>query len=70
MKKLFTIIFLCFFINTTFAASKDEVDARISEALKAFESEVPAGFVLSKKASGVLIFPNVARCFDDGFGYN
>jgi lipid-binding SYLF domain-containing protein len=61
MKKLFTIIFLCFFINTTFAASKDEVDARISEAIKAFESEVPAGFVLSKKASGVLIFPNVVK---------
>ena len=65
MKKLFTIICLCFCINPTFAASKDEVDSRISEAIKSFESEVPAGFVLSKKASGVLIFPNVVKA---GFG--
>jgi lipid-binding SYLF domain-containing protein len=61
MKKLFTIICLCFFINTTFAAARDEVDARISEALKTFELEVPAGFSLSKKATGVLIFPNVVK---------
>ena len=65
MKKLFTIICLCFCINPTFAASKDEVDARISEALKSFEAEVPAGFSLSKKATGVLIFPNVVKA---GFG--
>lgn len=65
MKILLSILALLFFFNTASAASKDEVDARISEALKSFEAEVPAGFFLSKKATGVLIFPNVVKA---GFG--
>jgi lipid-binding SYLF domain-containing protein len=43
------------------AASREEIDARVREALTNFESEAPAGFELAKKAAGVLVFPNVIK---------
>ena len=61
MKKIFSILAFLFIFNAASAASKDEINARVSEALKTFEFEVPAGFNLSKKSSGYLVFPNVVK---------
>ena len=43
------------------AASREEIDARVREALTSFEAEAPAGHELSRKAAGVLVFPNVIK---------
>lgn len=61
MKKILSILTFLFIFNAASAASKDEINARVSEALKTFEFEVPAGFNLSKKSSGYLVFPNVVK---------
>jgi len=43
------------------AALREEIDARVREALVNFEKEAPAGHELAKRAAGVLVFPNVVK---------
>lgn len=43
------------------AASKDELDAEVREALQAFYQHSSAGKELAGKAAGMLVFPNVIK---------
>lgn len=43
------------------AASKDEINAEVREAVKNFQKQTSAGHELSAKASGMLVFPNVIK---------
>jgi lipid-binding SYLF domain-containing protein len=43
------------------AASKDELDAEVREAIAAFHQHTSAGKELAGKASGMLVFPNVIK---------
>jgi len=43
------------------AGSREEIDAEVREALKNFQKQTAAGHALSKKASGMLVFPSVIK---------
>ena len=43
------------------AASREEIDAEVREALKNFQKQTPAAHALSKKAAGMLVFPSVIK---------
>ena len=43
------------------AAGKEEIDAEVKEAVANFYRQTSAGEELAKKASGMLIFPNVIK---------
>jgi lipid-binding SYLF domain-containing protein len=43
------------------AASKDEIDAEVRQATKNFHKQTSAGYELSKKAAGMLVFPSVIK---------
>lgn len=56
------IAFLLFAIaSAAGAASKQEIDAEVKQALADFRRHTSAGAELSKKASGILVFPNVIK---------
>jgi lipid-binding SYLF domain-containing protein len=52
---------LLFFTQPTLAASKEEIDAEVRQALSSFHKHTSAGKELEKKAKGVLVFPNVIK---------
>lgn len=57
-------LLLCLFgmlTQTANAASKDEIDARVQEALKEFYNYSSAGKALARKADGILVFPKVIK---------
>lgn len=56
-----TALLLTLLSNTSLAASKVEIDARIDVALKEFYQHVPEGKILARKAKGVLVFPQVIK---------
>lgn len=43
------------------AASKDEIDAEVKQALQEFRNHTSAGSELSNKSAGMLVFPNVIK---------
>ena len=43
------------------AASKEEIDARVTEAIAEFYKHTGAGRQLAQKAAGMLVFPNVIK---------
>ncbi len=43
------------------AASKEEIDAEVSQAIQNFYKHTSAGRELARKASGMLVFPNVIK---------
>ena len=49
------------FATVASAASKEEINSEVKEALKNFRVQTGAGYGLSKKAAGVLLFPNVIK---------
>ena len=53
--------FLFIFATTVSAASKEEINAEVRETLKNFQKQTSAGHELSKKASGMLVFPSVIK---------
>ena len=53
------------FSVSTMAASKSEIDIKVSAALKQFKKEVNGGETFLNKASGVLVLPEVLKA---GFG--
>ncbi len=53
--------FLATFSQTSVAASKEEIDARVQETLKEFYAYSSAGKALAHKADGILVFPKVIK---------
>jgi len=47
--------------NTAQAASAEEIEARIEEALAEFYEESSAGRALAQRAAGMLVFPRVIK---------
>ncbi len=47
--------------NTAFAASKEEIDAKVHEALDNFYKTSAAGKQLSEKAHAILVFPSIVK---------
>lgn len=48
-------------VSTAIAASKEEIDAKVQEALSNFYKQTSAGRQLAQKASGMLVFPDVVK---------
>jgi lipid-binding SYLF domain-containing protein len=47
--------------SVTSAASREEVNAQVRQAMQNFEKQTSAGHELAGKAAGVLVFPNVIK---------
>jgi len=60
---LITVIFIFAFVvcHSSFAASKEEIDAKVNAALKMFYEKVGAGKELADKSNGILVFPSVVK---------
>jgi lipid-binding SYLF domain-containing protein len=43
------------------AASKEQIDAEVRQALREFQQQTSAGHELSRKAAGMLVFPKVIK---------
>lgn len=54
-------VFLLIFASTVSAASREEINAEVRQALRNFQKQTSAGHELSKKASGILVFPSVIK---------
>jgi lipid-binding SYLF domain-containing protein len=52
---------LLVFASAVPAASKEEINAEVREAVQNFHKQTSAGAELSKKASGMLVFPSVIK---------
>ena len=52
---------LLVFTTVAAAASKEEVNADVREAIGNFKKQTSAGYELSKKAAGMLVFPSVIK---------
>jgi len=62
MSKLIMLLSFCFFfIGTSNAASKVEIDIEVSAALEKFKEEVLGAEKFMEKAEGVLVFPDVVK---------
>lgn len=60
MRTLLTLLMLAL-ATAASAASKQEIDAEVKQALADFRKHTSAGAELSKKATGILVFPNVIK---------
>ena len=60
MRTLITILMLAVAAPAA-AASKQEIDAEVKQALADFRKHTAAGNELSQKAAGVLVFPSVVK---------
>jgi lipid-binding SYLF domain-containing protein len=60
LQTLLAVLFLGF-TSASFAASKDEINAEVRQALAEFKKQTGAGYELSKKAVGMLVFPTVIK---------
>jgi len=60
MKLLLTLL-LALASVTAGAASREQIDAQVREALEEFRETTSAGHELSQKAIGVLVFPDVIK---------
>lgn len=49
------------FATTAIAASKEEIDAKVQEAIENFYKHTSAGKRLAGKAAGMLVFPDVVK---------
>lgn len=52
---------IAFWSGSAAAASKDEIDAHVKEAISTFYKHTSAGKELAGKASGMLVFPKVVK---------
>lgn len=59
--RLLLISILTFISLHAGAASKEEIDAEVRAAVAAFHKQTAAGKELSRKAAGMLVFPNVIK---------
>ena len=60
MRALIALLMFAF-ASAACAASKQEIDAEVKQALAQFRKHTSAGAELSQKASGMLVFPNVIK---------
>jgi lipid-binding SYLF domain-containing protein len=60
MKRLLALL-LTLASVTAGAASREQIDAQVREALEDFRETTSAGYELSQKAAGVLVFPDVIK---------
>ena len=60
MRAIVAVLLLAF-ASVTAAASKDEIDAEVRQALTDFRKHTGAGHELSMKAAGALVFPSVIK---------
>ena len=60
MRTLIAIVMLAVSLTAS-AASKQEINAEVKQALADFRKHTGAGHELSQKASGMLVFPNVIK---------
>ena len=60
MRILITLVLLVFTALAS-AASREEINAEVRQTLKNFQKQTGAGHELSKKAAGMLVFPNVIK---------
>lgn len=58
-------VFTAIVFSSAYAASREEIDAKVKEATANFYKHTSAGEELAKKASGMLVFPQVIKA---GFG--
>ena len=66
ISKLIMLLSFCFFfIGTSYAASKEEIDIEVSASLDKFREEVLGAEKFMEKAEGILVFPDVVKV---GFG--
>lgn len=66
ISKLIMLLFFYFiFIGMSYAASKVEIDIKVSTSLDKFKEEVMGAEKFLEKAEGVLIFPDIVKA---GFG--
>ena len=64
MRKLIPTVFCVLSLGVPLgvqAASKAEINAEVRKAIQEFHNHTSAGSELSKKASGMLVFPNVIK---------
>jgi lipid-binding SYLF domain-containing protein len=54
-------VFALFIAANATAASREEINAEVRQALKEFRKHTSAGYELSQKAAGVLVFPSVVK---------
>lgn len=59
--RTFIAAILLVFATAASAATKEEIDAEVKEAVSTFYKHTSAGEELSKKAAGMLVFPNVIK---------
>ncbi len=59
--RTFIAAVLLVFATAASAATKEEIDAEVKEAVSNFYKHTSAGEELSKKAAGMLVFPNVIK---------
>ncbi len=60
MRALISLLLFVFATGVS-AASKEEINAEVRQALNNFKKQTSAGHELSGKASGMLVFPNVIK---------
>jgi lipid-binding SYLF domain-containing protein len=58
---LFVLQLSVFCLSSAQAASKEEINAEVKEAVSDFYKHTSAGHELAKKAKGMLVFPNVIK---------
>ena len=59
--RTFIAALLLAFATSAAAASKAELNAEVKQAVKDFRTHTSAGYELSKKAAGMLVFPSVIK---------
>lgn len=60
MRTLIAMLLCCLSLGAS-AASKQEIDAEVREALQQFQKQTSAGHELAQQAAGMLVFPNVVK---------
>lgn len=61
MRKILSILFLLLLPFGAQAASKEEINAEVREAVRNFHKHTAAGSELANRASGMLVFPSVIK---------
>jgi lipid-binding SYLF domain-containing protein len=59
--KLLLALLLALATATASSASKEQIDAEVRETFKEFREATSAGYELSQKAVGILVFPSVIK---------
>jgi lipid-binding SYLF domain-containing protein len=61
MRRVFVGLLAFLLASVAGAASRQEIDAEVRQALKEFRQHTSAGHELSQKAAGMLVFPSVVK---------